>query len=61
MSQPSASVAPGSGPAPTGYPGIDAALARLAELEQLPVAEHLDHLAQAHEVLDHALQQPRTA
>ena len=43
----------------TGDPDIDAALERLAELDALPVTEHLDRLDQAHEVLHRSLQTER--
>ena len=46
---------PGTSLPATGDPTIDQALGRLAELTELPVAEHHDRLAQAHAVLDQVL------
>jgi hypothetical protein len=39
----------------TGEAEVDAALAGLAELDELPVGQHHDRLAQMHEVLHRAL------
>jgi hypothetical protein len=44
------------GPPATGDAAIDGALADLAELDTVPVTEHHDHLARAHEVLRTALE-----
>ena len=44
------------GPPATGDVTVDDALAGLAELDAVPVTEHHDHLARAHEVLRTALE-----
>ncbi len=52
---------PPGGPAPdTGDPEIDAAVAGLDQLEGLPVADHHDVLAGAHDRLQRALDPDRT-
>lgn len=43
----------------TGLSAVDEALARLAELDAQPVAEHHETLSSAHETLHDALQPPR--
>jgi hypothetical protein len=45
-----------NGPLVTGDTAIDEALARLAELDAVPLSEHHDVLARAHEVLRTALE-----
>ena len=45
-----------SGPPVTGDLAVDEALARLAELDEIPLSEHHDVLASAHEVLRTALE-----
>jgi hypothetical protein len=46
-----------AGPPPvTGDAAVDEALAGLAELDELPLTEHPDRLARAHEVLRTALE-----
>jgi hypothetical protein len=44
------------GPPATGDAAVDDALAGLAELEAVPLTEHYEHLARAHEVLRTALE-----
>jgi hypothetical protein len=46
------------GPPPTGEAAIDDALLGLAELGSLPLDEHHDRLARAHEALQSALDAP---
>ncbi len=42
----------------TGLPAVDEALARLDDLDQLPVSEHPAELAAAHETLHAELESP---
>jgi hypothetical protein len=44
------------GPPVTSNAAVDDALAGLAELDTVPVTEHHEHLARAHEVLRTALE-----
>jgi hypothetical protein len=50
----------GGEPAVTGVPEIDAAIARLSQLSQIPLDRHHDQLASAHEVLNAALNPERS-
>lgn len=44
---------------PTGHPGVDRALAMVADLPDLPVEDHAERLAAAHEHLHAALDEHR--
>ncbi|MFI2612084.1 hypothetical protein [Kitasatospora sp. NPDC018619] len=46
---------PGAGPAPTGHPGVDAALARLEVLDGVPAEAHVAVYEDVHQRLVDAL------
>lgn len=50
---------PGAEPPTTGRPAVDEAIGRLADLDERPVSEHPETLAEVHETL-HTELQPRS-
>jgi hypothetical protein len=50
--------APQGDPPPTGVPGVDAVLAEIDDLDQLPLDQHLAAFERAHDALRSALDTP---